>query len=146
VKEIIIVDLDGTLANCDHRVHHVEKSPKDWNSFNKEMSKDSLNVWCKKIIDSMNAHGVETILLTGRGEEERDITLKWLLKNDIKYIELLMRGKGDDRSDAIIKKELYENKISPSFKTLFVVEDRKSVVKMWRDINVTCLQCDWGDF
>lgn len=146
MKEIIIVDLDGTLANCNHRVHHVEQDPKDWKSFNAKMNKDTLNIWCKKIIDSMNAHGVETILLTGRGEETRAMTEEWLLKNDIKHIDLLMRRESDERDDAIIKKELYDQVIAPKFKTLFVVEDRKSVVKMWRDNNVTCLQCDWGDF
>ena len=146
MREIIIVDIDGTLANCSHRVHHVEKSPKDWESFNNEMDRDTLNEWCKKIVDSMNAQGVDTILLTGRGEETRKMTELWLSRNNIKYIWLLMRGVGDDRSDAIIKKELYEQHISPNFKTLFVVEDRKSVVKMWRNNNVTCLQCDWGEF
>ena len=29
----IIVDIDGTLANVEHRVHHLLKSPKDWDSF-----------------------------------------------------------------------------------------------------------------
>jgi|GEM_PF-3834102 hypothetical protein len=34
MKTIIIVDIDGTLANVKHRVLHVQKKPPDWKSFN----------------------------------------------------------------------------------------------------------------
>jgi 3-deoxy-D-manno-octulosonate 8-phosphate phosphatase KdsC-like HAD superfamily phosphatase len=146
MKEVIIVDLDGTLADCNHRVHHVQKDPKDWKSFNSLIHEDDLNIWCKKIIDSMGSHGVSTILLTGRNEATRTVTEKWLKDHKIDYLELFMRGVDDDRSDSDIKKEIYLKQIAPLYDTLFVVEDRLSVVKMWRDINVTCLQCDWGDF
>ncbi|WP_127717108.1 HAD family acid phosphatase [Halobacteriovorax sp. HLS] len=146
MKEVIVVDLDGTLADCEHRVHHVEQVPKDWKSFNEKMEFDKLNLWCKKIIDSMRSNGIETVLLTGRGEENRDKTLKWLEENGVEFLDLYMRPVGDEREDAHIKKEIYLEKIAPSYKTLFVIEDRLSVVKMWRSIDVTCLQCEWGDF
>ncbi len=122
MKEVIIVDLDGTLADCDHRVHHVQKSPKDWKAFNSLIHEDSLNIWCKKIIDSMETHGVETILLTGRNEATRTVTEIWLKQYDISYLKLFMRGVGDDRSDSDIKKEIYQKNIAPSYDTLFVVE------------------------
>ncbi|OUR96861.1 hypothetical protein A9Q84_11025 [Halobacteriovorax marinus] len=146
MKEIIIVDLDGTLSNCEHRVHHVESDPKDWKSFNEGMVNDELNVWCSKLISSMKSTGTDTILLTGRGEEFRRETESWLEQHGIEYLELFMRAAKDSRTDCVVKKEIYTTQISPKFKTLFVVEDRRSVVKMWRSIDLTCLQCDWGDF
>lgn len=146
MKEVIIVDLDGTLANCEHRVHHVQSSPKDWKSFNAKIGEDSLNAWCKRIIDSVAAQGIETILLTGRSEATREVTENWLDTHGVSFQSLFMRGVDDDRSDSAIKSEIYKSQIEPHYKTLFVIEDRKSVVEMWRDINVTCLQCDWGDF
>lgn len=146
MKEVIIVDLDGTLTDCEHRVHHVHSKPKDWQSFNRGMVHDELNIWCSKLISSMKSNGTETILLTGRGEEFRKETESWLQDKGITYLHLFMRGVDDHRPDCEIKKEIYQSKIAPKFKTLFVVEDRKSVVKMWREINLTCLQCDWGDF
>lgn len=33
MSKAIIVDLDGTLANCEHRRHFLETKPKDWKSF-----------------------------------------------------------------------------------------------------------------
>jgi histidinol phosphatase-like enzyme len=44
----IIVDLDGTLASCEHRRHYVEK--KDWLSFYENMGHDGVHEWCKEII------------------------------------------------------------------------------------------------
>ena len=32
-KRICIFDIDGTLANCDHRLHHVKNKPKNWDAF-----------------------------------------------------------------------------------------------------------------
>jgi hypothetical protein len=57
-----------------------------------------------------------------------------------------MRKEGDHREDSVIKKEIYLKDILPKNEVLFIVEDRLSVVKMWRSLGLVCLQCDWGDF
>ena len=31
--EIVIFDIDGTLADVSERIHHVRKKPKNWNAF-----------------------------------------------------------------------------------------------------------------
>ena len=36
----IIFDIDGTLLNIQHRVHHLHKTPPDWKSFNSSMGGD----------------------------------------------------------------------------------------------------------
>ena len=105
-----------------------------------------MNDWCFQLIKAMSSLGVEIILLTGRGEEYRQETETWLRKQSVKYKTLYMRRVKDERTDAIIKKEVYVEHVKNTYETLFVVEDRKSVVEMWREIGVTCLQCDWGDF
>jgi len=144
--QCIIVDLDGTLANCDHRVHYVQSNPKDWDSFNSEMGKDQLNAWCAQLIEAMHSRGIQIILLTGRDDNYEKSTIEWLNSHQIEYHQLFMRKANDEREDHIIKREIFLEKIAPQYKTLFVVEDRLSVVKMWREMNITCLQCDWGDF
>ena len=39
-EEVVIFDIDGTLADVSERVHHLEKRPKDWDSFFKGMAQD----------------------------------------------------------------------------------------------------------
>ena len=36
----IVFDIDGTLADCSQRLHHIQKSPPDWDSFFAETEKD----------------------------------------------------------------------------------------------------------
>ena len=94
----------------------------------------------------MKKEAYKIVFITGRGESYREPTVEWMNKNKIEYDELFMRPKADRREDFEVKKELYENSIKEQYKVLFVVEDRASVVKMWRELGLVCLQCDWGDF
>ena len=145
-KKAIIVDIDGTLADIDHRVHHIQKDTKDWKSFNDEMGGDKLNPWCKDLIIAMKKQGNLIILLTGRDVEHKNHTQTWLKDNQVPYDYLFMRRLGDMREDDVVKEEIFLQEIKEQFQILFVVEDRLKVVKKWRELGIVCLQCDWGDF
>lgn len=145
-KKAIIVDLDGTLANCDHRLHHLQKSPKNWSGFFEELGADKLNLWCSELVKSMKASGYTIILMTGRSDEYKGSTIEWLTRHKIEFDLLIMRAKNDFRSDTVVKRDLYQKEVAPHYRTLFCLEDRQSVVAMWREMGVTCLQCDVGDF
>ena len=93
-----------------------------------------------------NADEYELILVSGRGEENRRITEQWLVWNEIPFNTLLMRPKGDFRPDTEIKQEILQTLRQQGKSILFAVDDRQSVVNMWRANDVTCLQCAKGDF
>lgn len=40
-EEIVIFDIDGTLADVSERVHHVRKKPKNWNVPFQGMAQDN---------------------------------------------------------------------------------------------------------
>jgi len=141
----IIIDIDGTLANCEHRRHWVENKPKQWDKFFEEMDKDDLNSWCDEIIDAFKGN-FKILLVTGRSQKYAEKTLDWLRKWGVHYDRLIMRAEDDFRLDTIVKREIYEEQIKDNFDVLFTVDDRSSVVNMWRELGLTCLQCDKGDF
>lgn len=146
-KKAIVVDIDGTLADVEHRVHHVREEKKNWRAFNDAMIDDSLNGWCAKLIESMRTQGFEILFVTGRDENYRTHTESWMKKHNIQYEKLFMRMAVDFRGDDEVKKDIYLNQIRDHWDVLFVVDDRLSVVKMWREqLGLVCLQCDWGDF
>ena len=136
----IIVDIDGTLADCNHRRKYLDESPKDWKSFYKYMIDDSpIDV----IIDIVNKfyESEPVILLSGRPEQYRDITANWLRWAKVDYHELIMRTKGDYREDSIVKEEILHNIIIPGWgEPRLVIDDRQSVVDMWRRNGLICLQ------
>lgn len=146
----IIVDIDGTLADCNHRRYHVAQKPKNWGRFFAEMDKDRLNGWCDLLIRMAafgnGAFNCKILLVSGRGEEYRERTVAWLKRWDVHYDELLMRPEKDSRPDTEIKLEIYRRDIAPRYCVQFVVDDRKSVTQMWRAQGLPCLQCDEGDF
>ena len=39
-NEIVIFDIDGTLADISERIHHIKRKPKNWNAFNEGMAQD----------------------------------------------------------------------------------------------------------
>lgn len=139
-KNLIICDIDGTLADVGHRLHFVTKKPKNWKGFFEAMIKDSLNVWCAVLLQAMARQGYKIFLVSGRPEDYRSHTEEWLKKHKVTYDKLLMRKAGDFRKDDIVKRELLY-KIGKE-KILFVVDDRQSVVDMWRKEGLLCLQCN----
>lgn len=145
-EKAIIVDLDGTLTDVEHRVHFVQLSVKNWKEFNDRMIHDPLNVWCYELIAAMKSRGYKIIFVTGRGEDYRGHTEDWLKRHHVDYDLLYMRKVNDFREDDDVKEEIYRQKIESLYQVLFVVDDRKSVVKRWREMDLICLQCEWGEF
>jgi hypothetical protein len=86
------------------------------------------------------------IIVSGRDDTFKDITLKWLTDNGVFVNEIHMRQAGDKREDSIIKQELFEAHIKDKYNVVFVLDDRNRVVDMWRRNGLKCLQVAEGDF
>lgn len=148
MRNAVIFDIDGTLADCEHRRHHVTNGNKNWTAFFSELHLDKPKPNVIKFAQTIyynDDYGHELIIVTGRGEEYRDVTQKWLNDNAIYYTSLLMRPLNDSRPDTEIKLEIYD-KIKPNFNIILVIEDRTSLVKMWRSLGLECWQVADGDF
>ena len=139
MKNIILIDLDGTLANVDHRLHHLDK--KEWGKFYAESKNDTVNEWCRAIMNGLDNLHYYFIILTARNNVCRKDTLKWLENNEINYDELVMvREEKNFLNDTDLKRE-WLNGIGLKDRILFVIEDRQRVVDMWRKEGLVCLQC-----
>lgn len=133
----IICDLDGTLALLNGR------NPYDAS----RCEEDILNESVAKVLRLFARNGTMIILLSGRENKYRTQTLNFLKKNDVPFDYLLMRTTKDFRKDNIIKLELYNKYIRDNFNVEFVLDDRNSVVDMWRkELNLPTFQVNYGDF
>jgi len=131
--DIIICDLDGTLALLNGR------SPYDAST----CEQDLVNEPVRSILQR-SEHKV--ILVSGREARYKPQTQAWLAKHNIEFLELHMRPTGDSRQDSIVKCEIYEGLILPTYNVMYVLDDRDQVVDMWRSQGLTCLQVNYGDF
>ena len=142
----IIIDLDGTLCNIDHRLHFVKgDGKKDWRSFFESLRTDTLNTWCAKILHKFSTDH-QIVLCSGRPNEYREITINWLKENYIYpfQYDLYMRKRHDFRSDFIIKEQILDFEILTRYNVLMSVDDRGSVCDMWRKRGIPTLQCAEG--
>ena len=142
--EIVIFDIDGTLADVSERIHHVRKKPKNWPAFFEGMAQDKAIHSMVRLCNILYASGIQIVLCSGRNEEHRAQTVEWLAGQGVNYHDLLLRGRNDRRSDTEVKRELLAT--LDKSKILFVVEDRSRVVEMWRSEGLVCLQCAPGEF
>lgn len=153
LPKAIICDLDGTLANCEHRVHHVQGKPKNWDAFYAGIRHDKVNEAVLQVVDRFLCYGqpyFNILFCSGRPERCRKDTERWLEEEARMWsppeTALLMRKDGDYRQDCIVKEELYNAHIKGRYEVLFVLDDRQQVVDMWRANGLTCFQVAPGQF
>ena len=142
----IIWDIDGTIANIDHRRVFVRNGKKDWKSFNNTMHLDEVYQDIHWLYNVIAATGVTMLFASGRGEEQRDVTEQWLADNGFVYTKLYMRPARDYRPDNIIKAEILEQMRADGFNPTMVFDDRDQVVAGWRQAGLRVMQVATGDF
>jgi hypothetical protein len=88
------------------------------------------------------------IFVSGREETCRQQTIRWLINHSMwtPPWALLMRKAGDYRPDYEIKLELFNEHIRGKYNVLLAIDDRNQVVRLWRDLSLTCIQVADGDF
>jgi hypothetical protein len=165
MKNVIICDLDGTLANCDHRRHLVEKfhpdgtknRHRDYEAFYLACGEDSVHEAVHKLLVNMCGWNMnyeyrqyEVVFVTGRPERTRALTERWLESNTdcpaFGYgLQLYMRPDGDTRPDYVVKQEILDTKLDKD-RILLCLDDRQQVVDMWRTNGLVCMQVAKGDF
>lgn len=144
----ILCDIDGTIADITHRLHFIQTKPKDWDSFYSACDKDTPVNPIRKLLEAFAlTEDYDFVYSSGRREETRGKTCTWLVEHSFPSGQLYMRRDGDYRSDVEVKREMYETIISPRHgKPLLVLDDRDSVVALWRELCLTCLQVKNGDY
>lgn len=149
MKRCYIVDIDGTVADASHRVHHIKKQPKDWDAFFAGCADDKPIRHMTDLVSHMWLTAY-IVFVSGRPEWLRDVTTKWLYKHGVQpakaEIALYMRPEKDRRDDDIIKFELLHKLREDGWDPVMAFDDRDRIVRMWRANGIPCLQVAEGDF
>lgn len=135
---IVVVDLDGTVSDCGHRLHFIEGGPtKDWDAFYDGIKDDPPHLDICSLVRSIPA---PLYFVTGRPERVRKATERWLEDHMLVPTLLLMRGDDDHAEDFVIKLDhLTRIGLTPA-DVWFILEDRDQVVKAYRERGFRVLQ------
>ena len=143
-----IFDLDGTLANIDHRLHYIKGEKKDWDGFYREVPLDSVNKWCHDLMDMLSSTGIRPVLITARkgSSKIKQQTSDWFWKyTSIGTIRrehtYWVREADDYRPDTELKEKCLVEKILPNYDILFAVDDRESIAQVYRRHGIPTLVC-----
>ena len=146
MPDCFIFDIDGTLANGDHRLHHIQKEPKDWDSYFKASLSDLPHKHIIDLAKRLAMTGAAIVYVSGRSDLVRTETMAWLGCYGAPHGKLYMRKQGDHRNDDLLKIELLAELRADHFNPLMAFDDRKRVVDAWRKAGVPCCQVADGDF
>lgn len=147
-KNIIVVDIDGTIAKVGDRLKYLQQDKKDWDAFYEHCGEDEPIKDMCSLVSDLYKLGYKIVFCTGRRESVREKTRNWLTQNVISTYddELLMRKDGDWRHDTEVKPELLQKAGITPDDVYFILEDRNSMVAKWRELGYRCLQVNDGNF
>jgi beta-phosphoglucomutase-like phosphatase (HAD superfamily) len=142
-KPIVIVDMDGTLADVRHRLHYINgPEKKNWKRFFEGQVNDKPFAAIAQRVRALAADH-EIVIVTGRPEEYRSGTEAWLHKFRIPFSRIYMRRAGDHRPDYIVKAELLDQ-IGPE-RVVLAFEDRPPVCEAYRQAGVRVVAVNHGE-
>lgn len=137
----IIVDLDGTIANGEHRDDLAKAG--SWEEFHGRCLDDTPYLDVVAVIKTLGAR-FNLIGLTGRNERFRIITLEWFQRYAVTLDELLMRPDNDYSKSPDMKIRMLEERFGSKEEVLASVlcafDDHEGVVATMRDYGITVFQ------
>jgi predicted kinase len=146
-EEAVIIDLDGTLTDVSHRIHHLRGEQKNWKAFFEGIPGDKVNNAVAVLYHMIVRSGYTVLFVSGRPEDHRIPSEEWLRKYNLDdYFALFMRPFNDMAPDTEVKGKIYDRYIKPYFNVVFTVDDRDQVVAMWRDKGLVCMQVAEGSY
>jgi hypothetical protein len=139
----VIIDIDNTLSNANERFALAKKQDGkiDW-----DIVHNPDNIILDKpfypminLSKNYKKDDFEIIILTGRPESTREITIEWLSVYGIEYDKLYMRSWNDNFLKAYdFKRKIYENEIKHS--VFCAYDDEQSIVDMWIEMGIPCFK------
>lgn len=149
MKSVIVIDLDGTLSNCDQRVNLAQMG--EWEQFHEAGKDDPPHGDVVELLTIIEDR-YHVILLSGRDSKYHGATVAWLNKwSLLSFIdEIILRPEGNYQSDHELKIQMLEDRLGGKERTIakvaFVLDDRDKVVEAWRNYGLPCWQVRNGTY
>lgn len=139
-EKCILVDLDGTLCNINHRLKYLENKK----IFHKLCYLDKPDDKIVSLVQLLSNY-YKIIIVTCRPKSVENLSIEWLKNHNINFYKIFSRNDNDDEHDDKIKLKFLKE-IQKDFDVEFSLDDRDSVVKMFRENGIKCLQVNYGNF
>jgi phosphoglycolate phosphatase-like HAD superfamily hydrolase len=137
---LAVLDIDGVVADVRHRLHHLQRRPKDWGGFFGAAADDTpLPEGVALAGDLAQQH--EVVWLTGRPEWLRAVTTRWLDERGLPPGEIFLRGNADRRPARLYKLGVLRRLSSRRIAAF--VDDDAEVVEAAKRAGYPTVLADW---
>ena len=134
--EVLIVDVDGTLAHIDP---DNPRDPYDGSRAHEDLVDEPLGEMLNGLDERYCIY-----IVTGRGLRHRQVTEEWLYNHCVPYDHLWTRPDNDTSvPDAWVKYQIAKE-IAKTHKIVGVFDDRERVVDMWRAAGIKTFDVGQG--
>lgn len=134
MRNAVIIDMDGTLANVSGIRHFVipnaERRYKDFDAFHRESVNVPPNSQAVDIARQAHGDGLAVLIVTARRHKWRHHTAWFLAMHDIPSEALFMRHDNDHRSDVAVKRDILA-RIRREWNPILAVDDNPAIVNLW---------------
>jgi FMN phosphatase YigB (HAD superfamily) len=127
---IVIVDIDGVLANNDHAIHLMNAG--DWEAFHAEIPNFPVYEGWARIVDRMYNGGAFIWAMTARQERYRKATEKWLKDHNIWHHELVMRAEHEEYVGW--KSREVRQIIAEGYEVELMIDDSQEILESVKDL------------
>ena len=136
---IYLFDLDGTLADIDHRKHLLEQDPVDWGYFYALCPHDKPMPRMIQLYEHLRRSAWVEIW-TGRNETVRSETVTWLRRHTAMPDRLCMRPEACRRAAHDLKRKWLAQMLEEQRRrVVLMIEDNPNVVEVFRGLGVQTL-------
>lgn len=133
-EKYVVCDIDGTVANLDHRLKYAKGDTKDWDKFFDRVEYDEPIYATLDMLETFHNQGYNIIFVSARPEKCREGTERWLEYNlSVPYLTLLMRQDHDKREDSEVKADIHRKYLA-NINIKCIIDDRPRVIRMWREL------------
>jgi hypothetical protein len=140
-QSLAFVDIDGVLADVRHRLHFIERRPRDWDGFFAAAVDDPAHPEGIALVQTLEGDH-EVVFLTGRPRRLATDTERWLAQQGVGGHRLIMRPERDRRPAATVKVELLRQ-VAAGRRVAVVVDDDEDVIRAMRDAGYPTFHATW---
>lgn len=138
---LAVVDIDGVVADVRHRLGLIARPPKRWAEFFAAAADDPPLADGVRLVREL-AGEYDVVWLTGRPEQTRRLTERWLAAQSLPTGPLLMRADDDYRPARSAKREELR-RLRRGREIAVVVDDDPRVVEMLAEEGLPARLADW---
>lgn len=149
MRNIVVVDIDGTLSVVGERRKYIAGEPKDWARFYADkFDDDPIPEVCDLVRELAKTYSI--LFCTSRSECARQRTQLWLHRHlgmSPQDYTLIMRAPADERPDVVSKIDTFMAETTPEERNAvsFVLDDSEAMAVAWETAGYTCLHVVVGD-